>query len=255
MTYSEIEKDINPQKEVDEIKIEELFWDSNEFGYPISKIEIDTEDDKESISDAIRRAKDTDVKLLYIFADRDKRLHDQLEDKGALLVDEKTRYLRSLTPTKMHDANLVSKSMIGTPLDQRTLDLAYQAGAYSRFKMDPNLNKGEFEKLYKLWIERSLNGEIAFDVLGYQQGNELVGILTLGDKNGRADIGLVAVETRCRGIGIGRDLMLSAIYAASEKGFSEIQVVTQLANVAACNYYSKSGFVIEDIKNIYHLWF
>jgi len=51
-----------------------------------------------------------------------------------------------------------------------------------------------FEQLYTNWMENSLTGELARLVLVFQPAETELGVLTLGLKRGRADIGLLAVD-------------------------------------------------------------
>jgi ribosomal protein S18 acetylase RimI-like enzyme len=37
-------------------------------------------------------------------------------------------------------------------------------------------------------------------------------------------------------------------------GKLEVQVVTQKANILACNFYKKNGFNLIETINVYHLW-
>ena len=53
---------------------------------------------------------------------------------------------------------------------------------------------------------------------------------------------------------IGKQLIKEAILRSYNAGFSEIQVVTQMNNLAAMNLYQSSNFNIKEITNIYHIW-
>lgn len=59
-----------------------------------------------------------------------------------------------------------------------------------------------FETLYGLWIKRSLNGEIATDVLGYVDNGRILGILTYRQKENEATIGIIAVDSQASGHGV-----------------------------------------------------
>ena len=57
-----------------------------------------------------------------------------------------------------------------------------------------NFGRHVFEQLYTNWMENSLTGELARLVLVFQPAETELGVLTLGLKRGRADIGLLAVD-------------------------------------------------------------
>ncbi|MHB8876384.1 MAG: GNAT family protein [Myxococcaceae bacterium] len=85
--------------------------------------------------------------------------------------------------------------------DSELTRLALAAGEHSRFNRAPRFPKGGFEKLYRLWIERSITHEIADAVFVARRRAGLTGLVTVGEKQGRADIGLIAVDASARGFG------------------------------------------------------
>jgi len=84
--------------------------------------------------------------------------------------------------------------------------------------------------------------------------DEMAGVITLGQKNERGDIGLAAVKTKFRGKGIGKYLISASLKIFYEKGFPGIQVVTQKDNFHACKLYEHFGFYQESVYNVYHFW-
>lgn len=109
-----------------------------------------------------------------------------------------------------------------------------------------------FRKLYRTWISDSLSGKIATDVLAFVEEKRCKGLITYSLKDGNATIGLVAVAPDCTGEGIGTKLMNALFYYLGE-GIT-VDVATQKANVPACRYYERNGFVQESATDIYHLW-
>ena len=85
-------------------------------------------------------------------------------------------------------------------------------------------------------------------------GEKIVGMVTVGMKNGRGDIGLVAVHESMRGKNVGVNLTRAAQKWAIGKGCRYAQVVTQGNNLAACKLYEKCGYRVESIVNFYHIW-
>lgn len=94
---------------------------------------------------------------------------------------------------------------------------------------------------------------MAFKVLIAKENDDLAGMITLGEKDGRGDIGLLAIDSKYRGKGIGMSL-INAAENEFKKIFKEGQVVTQQDNQAACSLYEKSGYEIEKVESIYHIW-
>ena len=57
-------------------------------------------------------------------------------------------------------------------------ELAFESGKYSRFKLDKNFSEIDFRKLYKKWVDNSLNLEIADEVLVYKISDIIQGFIT-----------------------------------------------------------------------------
>jgi len=132
--------------------------------------------------------------------------------------------------------------------------LSLQSGIFSRFATDPGFQNREYEKLYTEWIQRSVSGEIAISTLVAESDLQTAGLITLGEKNGHAEIGLLAVEERFRGEKIGSELIKAADSLACESGFNQIDVVTQGQNQPACRLYEKMNFTLSRTVFVYHYW-
>jgi len=233
-----------------------LSWDSDFFGYKVGRIDVSILS-KNELTNLLSDAKTKGFKLLYWPVNpKDNVLNQLAKENGGLLVDEKVTFVRSILPSdKQLEVSPSVLSCLNKTATERTLSLSLQSGIYSRYNTDPNFTHNEFNKLYTEWIEKSLSGKIAKEVLVFIEKREEVGLLTLGEKNNRADIGLLAVDKDFRGKSIGTSLMHAAFRKAVEWGYKEIQVTTQLQNSAACIFYEKMGFRKEHIVNIYHFWF
>jgi dTDP-4-amino-4,6-dideoxy-D-galactose acyltransferase len=142
----------------------------------------------------------------------------------------------------------------GGPLTPALESLALASGAYSRFKIDPQIPQPVFDLLYRTWIRKSVTGELAERVfVARVQGIEC-GMVTVAKEGERGTIGLMAVaETeRCRGI--GRALVCCARRHHLAMNRQSIQVVTQQSNKPACTFYENVGFRVERIESEYHFW-
>ena len=87
-----------------------------------------------------------------------------------------------------------------------------------------------------------------------RNANELLGLISLGTKEKRGDIGLMAVASNVRGRGIGQLLMQDAERCFVERGYAIAQVVTQRANNEGCRLYESCGYRVERIDNVFHFW-
>ena len=132
--------------------------------------------------------------------------------------------------------------------------LALESGAFSRYHNDPLFPRILFEKLYLLWIARSVAREIAREVLVLEEQSKILGMITLGDKEGKGTIGLLAVDPSARRKRVATTLLLDAQRWFIDNGFKIGQVSTQKTNIGACNLYESCGYRMETINNIYHFW-
>lgn len=231
-----------------------LDWDSDFFGLKVARIvapRLSTQELSETLS-ALRQQQ---VQLAYWSTGRELEA-DAIARLNGVLADRKTTFaidLRSLDFTTTIPADTVepfTDSMSVPDLES----LAIQSGEYSRFAVDPNFPNEKFVALYKAWINRSLRKEIASEVLLIRDGDRIAGMVTLGEKNGRGDIGLIAVGSLYRGRKYGETLVRAAQRWFVAQGYAYGQVVTQGANTPACNLYKRCGYSVEQVENFYHFW-
>jgi dTDP-4-amino-4,6-dideoxy-D-galactose acyltransferase len=139
-------------------------------------------------------------------------------------------------------------------LSDDLIKLSYECGKHSRFKLDSKFSTSDFENLYKVWIEKSIEREICDEVFVYKIEDQIVGFVTIKIKDLEAEIGLIAVDLKYQGIGIGQGLIDSTINYAINNGIKKIVVSTQGNNLQAIAFYTKKDFKITKTKIITHLW-
>lgn len=222
------------------MKIDDLNWDSEFFKLHIGKIVLDVTSklDFYEIKDYVSAS---EFDLVYIFSK--KRLD------GINPIDQKRTYIWQPSSTLVVDNSIVN--FVGFP--DTLYDLAYQAGHKSRFKLDSNISESDFRRLYRLWIDNSLNGSFADHVKVYMANRVPIGFITAKKNPDRISIGLIAVNSEARGKGIGKRLMAS-IMDMGDKVNLPVEVVTQADNIGACRFYESLGFVIKEESYIYHFW-
>lgn len=232
------------------MKIEFLEWDSDFFGIKTGRLFLSKE----------TRWDENELKnwdLVYVFVDpADMSNNLLLLQKGVSLVDEKITYIMNVSTLKETKDNASHiHSYFSSGDDEKVISIGIQSGIYSRFNVDPNFSKVKFEELYTMWMKRSISGEIANEVVVYvTEEKEIAGVITLGEKNNNADIGIIAVDNNFRGQNIGKALIQEAVNYSIRKNYSSLQVVTQKNNQAACKFYERCGFIEENVINIYHYW-
>lgn len=236
--------------------LEKISWDSDFFKRKVGKI-LYSHQYKNKFIKLINDAKSQDFDLIYVFADKDTYLdQDILTKYNGKLVDRKVLYRRELTgmtPESLDNEPNVLE-YVSKELDADLENLTYLSGTYSRFKIDEGFFDDDYYRLYKTWILKSLSKELADKVFVYKEGGRILGMVTLKYKENIGDIGLIAVDDTTQGKGIGKKLINVCIKDLLINEIREIEVATQEVNDVACLFYEKRGFSVKNITNIYHFW-
>ncbi|HEY5590031.1 MAG TPA: GNAT family N-acetyltransferase [Paludibacter sp.] len=226
-----------------------LDWDSNFFGLKIGKIEMNISTINDMVE--IEKLKIADeYDLVYLFIDKlDNSTIEWLEKKGVNLVDQKVIYQKNLVDHQIETMLRIEK--YNGDVTPKLLELAIESGHKSRFMKDIRLTS-RFIDLYRLWIEKSVNGELADELLVSYYNTEITGFVTLKKNKKIGTIGLIAVDKNFRGIGIGRGLLIAAENWFKSNNCNKMSVITQQENIEACRLYLRSGFKILKSQSIFH---
>ncbi|QXP69635.1 GNAT family N-acetyltransferase [Polaribacter sp. R2A056_3_33] len=186
--------------------------------------------------------------LTYLFCKEEVKLQEKS------LFDVKITFAKRLTKKRLK----IDSQIISYPLDNKVskelLNLTYQSGQYSRFKIDPKIPNDKFLDFYKLWISNSVNRSFSNEVFTYKIDGIDVGLITLKKDKETCKIGLLSVDEVQRGKKIGSKLMLAAEKWALDNECKEILVETQEQNKIAVAFYKRMKYNIVQKEYIYHLW-
>lgn len=222
-----------------------LPWDSAFFEFKVARVNT-TEINAGLLNELYRQ----NVELAYFSAA--KKLDDtQSELYEIKLVDKKLTYAKEVVQVSLDN------TIVSYPLhfpEEALLALAIRSGLYSRYYTDEKIDRKKFEQLYRQWIINAVEKKMASEVLVQYKDKELTGFVTVGNKDDRADIGLIAVAENFGRQGIGKALMEGAEHHAVKQQYKAIQVVTQAYNTAACKLYESCGYQLEQAEFFYHLW-
>ena len=238
------------------VQFQILDWDSEFFGIKVARIPAArlTTVELEQVMAEMKRG---GVALAYWASDP----NDEESQRAArmchgYLADRKTTFVMELSQgggsVTSHDwiVEEYTDAVANSDLEQ----LAVEAGVCSRFRVDPRIPEEKFAELYKLWIRNSTNRRMADTVLVVRHAGKIVGMVTVKEKNGVSDIGLIAADAAMREKKLGFALVRAAQEWARKRGLKRAEVVTQAENIAACNLYKKCGYKAAKTENFYHFW-
>ncbi len=235
-----------------------LEWDSRFFSIPVARVAGDqmTARRAAEVEDWCRPRR---VRWLYFLGrSDDPRTIQSCQENGYQLVEvrvELRRYLTSGGDGAVGAAN--SDSIAIRPArsaDVPALEcIARKSHRDSRYYADSNIPRDRCDAFYAAWIRNSAAGW-AQSVLVCEQQNAPAGYVTCHLRQGRGEIGLIAVDEAYRGKGIGFELIAKAIQWFRNQGVPEIAVVTQGSNVTAQRLYQRCGFLTHRVGLYYHRW-
>lgn len=228
-----------------------LDWDSAFFAKKIGRIEhIHTD---ENLMETLVEAKQQDYDLFYVFTPEEFLINESncFPFKGTL-VDRKVVYTIDI----IHEVVLSQqvKEYSSAKLTTELINLAYESGKFSRFRLDNGFKESDFQRLYARWIEKSVTHEMADKVFVIQENNKIEAMVTLKICGDTSEIGLIAVDSQVQGKGYGKLLVERCISEAALSNCKTLTVPTQIENKPACEFYERCGFQVKSITNIYHFW-
>jgi dTDP-4-amino-4,6-dideoxy-D-galactose acyltransferase len=235
-------------------RFETLDWDSAFFGFPVARISRDVTADA-ALRDALGALRARGVRLAYWSCVPDVEHAARARALGGTPVGTRAVYRRALVPADADAAAPGVTPYASGEASDALIALAQQAGGLSRFAVDPAMPCGTVQRLYRIWIERSVRGEIADAVyLAQTSDGTPAGMLTTSRAGARGVIGLLAVDAAARGAGVGQALMAAAHRHFVIGGLQESEVVTQGENDAACGLYARSGYTLAVAESVFHFW-
>lgn len=240
-----------------------LPWDSQHFEISVGQI-ITPELTDSELGSILFYAKEKGYRLIY-WATCPERIVPLplLRSFSGFLVDKRVTYQRKLisefTVGGIKKPSNTFKTIEYPPLpaNQHLLDLAVIGGGHSRFYVDPCIPKEKFASLYHIWINRSTLHEIAdvvFIVPDTSNREEYLGMVTGSAINGMGKIGLMGVQKKVQGQGIGSVLIKRLHEWLLSNGIIISEVITQKDNVQACKFYERSGYLPASLQHYYHFW-
>lgn len=240
------------------LNVQRLDWDSEFFGFGVGRL-IGSIVSTTALAHALQDAAERGLRLVYgQCGHAEVASHQLCLELGGRFVDAKRTYSLSLADAQL-TSTVPALRADDSPCSRRQLrSLAWQSAEFSRYRVDPDMPRGSWQRMYSAWIQNSLNGKLADAVLvereAENEGGRIVGMITVSHCGEVGTIGLLGVDERWRGRGIGRRLLQAAASQCRTSGCTQLVVVTQGDNAPACRAYESAGYSLADEQHIFHFW-
>lgn len=227
-----------------------LDWDSQFFNKRVGKVNVHT---SESLASALALAREQGYELLYIHSSA-AITHTTMASFSLLDVGGHITFAAGTSQDSQENdgsaPDIIEYRDQGLQPD--LLHAALMSGHLSRFRIDPMLPAGSFERLYATWIENALANRPKATIYTYQAENKLAGFICSEMDESHCVIRLLSVLPSFRTRGIGSKLIQRVKEACMTNGIKEIKVTTQLSNHSARSLYIKNSFVELERAFLYH---
>ena len=241
-----------------------LDWDSVFFERSVAKISIDAKETVD-IKQEIASCKNNGCKLVYIFLDAGNEvMAGQIANVAGKPINEKLIFsITDVDPQKIK-ARLADELTVAAADDissdqacrNQLLQLTLQAGAFSRFKIDPALNEKYFYDMYSVWTTAMLDDKSYRIVVAKHKDEHtpgITGFLSYKIVDHGYRIEFMSINEAYQKKGIGKALvkkMFEDIYSRSP-----VLVTTEIHrdNASAYHFFLSNKFSLARAVNIYHV--
>jgi len=133
--------------------------------------------------------------------------------------------------------------------------IAAKSHVDSRFYADGRFDRARCDELYATWIEKSCRGWADVVFVAEHDGSPVGYLSCHAREDKRGEIGLVGIDERAQGRGLGGALVHAALRWFAERELERASVVTQGRNVPAQRLYQSAGFRTSAVQLWHHRWF
>ncbi len=225
-------------------------FDSSILGFKAVKIicndpNKNVEQLQKQLLECLKKLKEEKINYALCRVDyRDFSLMHILERNEFLLVDGFIELEKNIKPIMREK----EKGQIRVAIEQDKTQLSFLGSnvfSFNRLYNDPYISKEKADLFYSTWVENCLLKKAADVVLVWEEEGIIIGFIALQKKG---HIPLIGVDALHRGKGIGRKLILAALYYFLEWEVEKITIGTQIGNIPAIRTYSACGFRVVDTK-------
>ncbi len=242
----------NSDDKMDNYRI--LEWDSDVFNCKVAAI-LPLKLDEKPLADILDDLRAQNVRLVYWGPDAQHSSSCNAADSlNGLFTGIKRIYLADLSHMedqyKITDANLMVHN--ASDISEDLINLVLERAVNSRFYRDPKIRNKHYKAMITQWISNSIDYNMVFVTMDKQN---LVGFVSLNQKDSNGNIDFIVVDKQYAGKGVGKKLLSHSHHWLVTHGYKHVQAITQKENIEACNMYEKMGYCINIEQAFYHFWF
>lgn len=231
--------------------IKHLKWDSEHFGFNIADLKITTS--LKNLRYVEDYARSNAINFVQTLCDvSDTNTINLLEKHGFYFADMRVNYILKSNFSEYGSGDFL---MAGSDDITALRKIAKHLVANSRY-YNNGFEREKIEKLYEIWVEKSICGMFDSLCLKETDGSCPVGFVTVKFNDWKnAVIGIIGVDANYQRKGVGSKLMNSLFKVVHDRGFETIEVATQGRNISAQNFYIKNGFRVKNVQSWYYKFF
>jgi len=235
--------------------IEKLNWDSEFFRIKIGRLDIINENDFNQDL-FIEQAIDDKFDLIYVFKYFSEFKFTAIKEADLELTDIQLTMSKKLKKENYLNYPYRFRTELSENELNESYSIARETSKVSRFYYEKSIEAEGAARLYKIWIDNTLNKTFSDGLFLEKQLNSVLGIhlvkTDISNKTGYFT--LTGVKSENRGRGIGSKLWIQSFaYWANESQIEIIRSKFSLKNLESFNFHLKMGFnKTEEIKYIYH---
>jgi len=234
-----------------------LQWESDFFGVNIAKVNS-RKMDKGILRKVNEWCQVNNIECLFFLADSSYRnTYYTINSDNFIFVDNRLTLSIDLNKVTIDAANpnLYDIRNYLKPDIVYLKAIANKSHMNTRYYFDKMFPSTLCGQLYEKWIENSCEG-YADKVFVAEVKDKVVGYISCHKENTKSGkIGLFAIDSSVRNIGIGYSLVKTALKWFEENSINYVTVVTQGRNIPSQRLYQKCDFRSQSSMNWYHKWF
>ncbi len=230
-------------------------WDSVFFGMHIGQLNLGEEEELNPVrfKEVVR---DEGYDLVYVFRALHPLTLDLVRDAGLDLVDVQVTSVKKFVKEDYLHQPYAFRTALSPDELRQCHWLSETIAPVSRFRYERAIDPAVVRKLYRTWIDNTVNQSFADGLVLTADDSGLTGfcIVKTDDASRTGYLPLAGVNPLIKQRGIGRRLFEQAFgYWANEKDIDEIRGTSSLQNIDSSNFQIKMGLNrIEKINYVYH---